>query len=89
MRGNASNASVERTLSRGKRDRDLESVVALSGRPNLHVYLEQKVELAVQGECEAQRRLSEAEADMDIRNWEERNSDIALCETNQELESQR
>ena len=26
-------------------------------------------------ECAAQRRLSEAEADMDIRNWEPRNSD--------------
>ena len=26
---------------------------------------------------------------MEIRNWEERNSDMALHETNQELESQR
>ena len=25
---------------------------------------------------------------MDMRNWEQRNADIALCETNQELESQ-
>ena len=29
------------------------------------------------------------EADMDIRNCEQRNADIALCETNRELESQR
>ena len=81
--------SVERTLSRGKRDRNLESVQSLSERQNLHVYLEQKAELAVQGECAAQQNLSEAGADMDIRHWERRNSDIALFETNRELESQR
>ena len=75
-RGNASVASVEGTLSRGKRDRDLESMQTLSERRNLHVYLEQEAELAVQGESAAQRRLSEAEADMNMRNWERRNSDI-------------
>ena len=89
MRGNASNASVEGTLSRGERDRDLESVQTLIKRRNLHVYLEQKAVLAVQRECAAQRRQSEAETDMDIRNWEQRNSDIAICKTNRELESQR
>ena len=68
VRGNASIASVEGDLSRGKRDRDLESVQTLSDRRILHVYLEQKAELVVQGECAAQRRLSEAEADMNIRN---------------------
>ena len=47
MRGNASNASVEETLWRGKRDRDLESVQTLSERQNLHVYFEQKAELAL------------------------------------------
>ena len=72
MRGNALNASVEGTLSRGKRDRDLESAQTLSERQHLHVYLEQKAELADQGECVAQRRFSEAEADMNIRNWEQR-----------------
>ena len=45
--------------------------------------------MAVRGECAAQRRESEAEADMDIRNWEQRNSDMVLSETNPELESQR
>ena len=42
---------VLKRLSRGKRDRDLESG---------------------QGKCAAQKRLSEAEAEMDIRNWERR-----------------
>ena len=56
MRGNESIASVEVTLSRGKRDRDLESVQTLSERRNLHVYLEQKAELAVQGACAAKKR---------------------------------
>ena len=89
MRGSESISSVEGTLSRGKRDRDLESVQTLSERRNLHAHLEQKAELAVQGECAAQRRLSEAEAEMNIRNWEQRNSDVAVYETNRELESQR
>ena len=58
-------------------------------RQNLHVYLEQKGKMANRGECAARRRSSEAEADMGIRNWEQRNSDCALYETNRELESQR
>ena len=53
LRGSASNAGVEGTLSSGKRDRDLESVQTLSERRNLHVYLEQKAEFAVQGKCAA------------------------------------
>ena len=61
----------------------------LSERRNLHVYLEHKAELAVPGECAAQKRLSEAEADVGIRNWEQRNADVALDETNRELESRR
>ena len=59
------------------------------GEISIHCYLEQKAELAVQGECAAQKRLSEAEAEMDIRIWERRNADIALFDTNRELESQR
>ena len=62
VRGIESLPSVEGTLSRGKRDQDLEGLQSLSERKNLHVYLEQKAELAVQGECQAQKRLSEAEA---------------------------
>ena len=89
VRGSASNASVEGILSKGKRDRDQESVQTLSERRNLHVYIEQKAEMAVQGEGAAHRRLSQAEADMGIRNRKQRNSDMALCETNRELESQR
>ena len=83
MRGDESIASVGGTLSGGKRDRVLESVQTLSERRNLHVYLEQNAELAVQGDCAGQKRLSEAEADME---W---NYDIALHETNRELESLR
>ena len=89
VRGSESISSVERTLSRGKRDRDLESVQTLSERTDHHAYLEQKTDLAVLGECAAQKILSDAEAHMDIRNWERRNSDIALFENNRELESQR
>ena len=56
MRGNESLSSVEGTLSRGKRDQDLEGLQTLSERRNLHVYLEQKAEWAVQGECQAQKK---------------------------------
>ena len=84
MRGNESIASVEDSVPRGKRDRDLDSAQTLSERANLHVYLEQKAESAVRGECAAQKRLSEAETDMEIRN-----SEMALYETNRELESHR
>ena len=48
VRGNEAISSVEGTLSRGKGDRDLESVQTLFEMRNLHVYLE-KAELAVQG----------------------------------------
>ena len=50
MRGTESISSVEETLSRGKSDGDVESVQTLSERRNLHACLEQKAELAVQGE---------------------------------------
>ena len=59
----------------------------LSERRNPHGYLEKKAELAFQGDCAAQKRFSEA--DMDRINWEQRFVDIALNETNRELESQR
>ena len=47
--------------------------------------LEQKVDSAIRGERKAQQKLYEVEA----RNWEKRNSDIAFHEINQEFESQR
>ena len=77
------------SLLRGKRDRDQETVQTLSERRHLHIYLEQNAELAVHGECAAQTRLSEAEAETDISNLERRNADIAIHETNRETESQR
>ena len=58
VRGNESFSSVEGTLSRGKGDRDLESVPTLSERRNLHAYREKKAVLAFQEECAAQKRLS-------------------------------
>ena len=74
-----SHFQVERSLSRGKRHRDLEIEQILSEKRNLHAYLVQKAEVGFQGECAAQKRFSEAEAEMDRRNWERRNADIALC----------
>ena len=76
-------------LSRGKRDRDLHSVEIESERNSLHVYLKQKAESVVLGEYTAQKRLSEVEADMEVREREKRSSDLALCDTSRQLESQR
>ena len=90
FRGDVSNiTSVGETYSNGISDRDLESVRTLSERKDLHVYIEQKADLAVQQECAALRRLSDAEADMETRKWEKTSSDLALYETNRELESRR
>ena len=55
----------------------------------LHVHLEQKADLAVREEWAAQRRLSEAEADMETRKWKKRSSVMTLYETSRELEAQR
>ena len=59
----------------------------LKDRQNLHKFLEWKAESAVRGEKLAQKRLLEAEADMEIRNWEKWNPDVALYEIDEELES--
>ena len=90
LRGDVSHiTSVEETCSkREKRSRSWKCA-NLVWKEKLHVYLEQKADLAAREECAAQRRLSEAESDMEIRKWEERSSDMALHETNRELESER
>ena len=56
---------VRDVVERKERDRHLESVQTLCLKKFLHVYLYQKAELAVKGECAAQKRSSEAEAEMD------------------------
>ena len=56
---------------------------------NLHDYLEREARRALQGECVAPVRLSEAELEMDRKSWERRNSDVALFETNIQLESKQ
>ena len=62
----------------------------LSERKNLYEYLgKEAVARAPQGECSAQRRLSEAEMEMVRKSCKRRKSDIAPYETNQQLESQR
>ena len=61
----------------------------LRDRQHLKKILERKAGLAVRGETLAQQRFFGAEADVEVKHWERRNSDIALCETNQEFESQR
>ena len=88
--------SFEKPLSKGERNRQLESVQVshmekeriLSEQKNLPEFLEKNADQAFRGEFAAQTRLSEGDADLDRRQWERRNADIALCETGMQLQSQ-
>ena len=72
--------------SKGKRDQDQNVVHSLRDGEK---QLERKVDSAVRGERMAQQTLNETEAEVEARNWEKRNSNIAFHEINQEFESQR
>ena len=74
--------------SKGKRDRDTNVVLSLKDR-NIPKILERTVDSVVRGEIMTQQKLYEAEAEVEARNWEKRNSDFASQEINQEFESQR
>ena len=70
----------------GKRDRDVDSVKTSTESRNFHKFLEKQAELAVRGDNAAQKRLFEAETDMDNKDWEKRSS---LHESQREVRSQR
>ena len=86
MRGVESFSKFESSLSKGQRDREFESVQffelenekILPDQRSLHEYLEKEAERAYQGEFAAQKRLSEAQAEMDRRKVERRNADIRM-----------
>ena len=61
----------------------------LSQQRDIHDFLEMKADHAFQGEFAAQTRLTEAQAELDGREWERRHADLALYETGRQLESQR
>ena len=90
-------SSFGKPLSKGKRVRDLESVQdsqmererILSAQRGIHDFLGMEADHGFQGECAAQTRLSEAQSELDRREWERRNADLALCETGMQLQSQR
>ena len=67
----------------------LEKEKILSEPRSNHEYLDKKADRAFQGEFAAQTRLSEAQAELDRREWEWRNADIALYETSRKLEFQK
>ena len=52
-------------------------------------FLERQAHTAILGENAAQRKLTEAESDMEIKVWERRNSEFVLYESQRELASQR
>ena len=85
VRSDESVASVERSVFRTQVDQDQSSVE----RSNLREILERKAEIANQAAKEARRRLSDAEAHLDSRDWERRKSELVLYESQQQLESQK
>ena len=76
-----------RSESKGKRGRDRNVVQPLKARENIHRILERRAELSVRGEKMAQQKKYEAEAEVEAKYWEKKNSDTALREINQEFES--
>ena len=82
-------SSLLGSLSKAKRDRDQIVVQILRHRHSLHKILERKAELPCEVKKLAQQRLYEADADVEVKHWDMRNSDIALNEINQEFASQR
>ena len=76
---------------KGKRDRDTNVVHSSRDTQKLQKILERKVDLAVRGEREPQQKLCQAEAEVEVesKNWEKRNSEIAFREINKEFESLR
>ena len=89
MRGNDPVARVEESVFKGRRDHDSNSVRTSWDKQHLHKYLKRKAESAAREENAVPKRLSEAEADMEIGRWEVTSSAVVLCETHRELESQR
>ena len=79
VRGNESISSVEVTFCREEREIEIWKVCKLCLKREISMPTLKRTELVFQGEC-AQRRLSEAEAGMDRRTWEQRNADVALCD---------
>ena len=61
-------ATPESSQSKGQRDRDQNVVQTLRDRENLQTFLERKVDSAVRGEVMSQRRLYEAQAEVEARN---------------------
>ena len=80
-------SSLLKSVLKVKRVRDQNVVQTLRDKQNLHKIFERKAELAARGEKVAQQRLYDAEADVEVKQWETRNSDIALYEINPEFES--
>ena len=88
-------SSFGKPLSKGKRNRDLESVQDSQMErkknfcPNKEIFLEKKADHAFQGEFAAQARILEAQSELDRREWRIRDADITLYETGMQLQSQR
>ena len=65
-------SSLFESVSKETRDRDQNVVQTSRDRQNLHQFLERKAESAVRKEKLPQQRLFEAEADVEVKHWEEK-----------------
>ena len=71
------------TFSQTERER------ILSEQRDSHDFLDRKADHGFQRDWAAQTRLTEAQSELDRREWEKRNADIALNGTGRQLESPR
>ena len=76
---NLSQRTIFSSQSKGKRDRDMNIVHSLKRQSKSPKHLpERKVDSAVRGAIMAQRKVHGAEAEVEARNWEMRNSDCCF-----------
>ena len=86
-------STFEKRLSKGKRNRELESEQD-SQMEKERILSEQRYSWlpwkdnwsCFHGDFAAQSRLSEAQSDLDRRDWKMRHADVALCETGIQLQ---
>ena len=76
---NSSAIGVGGSMLWGKRD-NYESET-LKNKQNLHEFLERQAHTAIQGELNSQRKLTEAETVTEVEEWDKRNSEFVLYES--------
>ena len=85
-----SRSRIEKSRDSGSVQRSqMEREKSLSEQRDLHNFLARRADQAFRGECAAQTRLSEAQSELDRREWKMQSADAALHESSIQLHSWR